>query len=153
MAKAFSIEDGNIQGSSLITTRNRLYKDIDLSFENKPTEGLNASVSDVYKKEDAAAVKQAIKNLLMTNFGEKPFAPYFGANLQALLFDLADDDIERSIDIAIHNAVRNYEPRASIRDVRVKALPDYNSVSVYVEFLIVNTEELVSFETTISRLR
>lgn len=153
MAKAFSIEDGNIQNRSLITTRNRLYKDIDLTFDNKPTDGSNPTATDVYKKEDAAAVKQAVKNLLMTNFGEKPFNPFFGANLQALLFDLADDDIETSIDIAISNAVRNYEPRASIRNIRVKALPDNNSVSVYVEFLIVNTEEVVSFETTISRLR
>lgn len=153
MAKAFSVEDGNIQSRSLITTRNRLYKDIDLSFENKPTDGSNPVTTDVYKKEDAAAVKQAIKNLLMTNFGEKPFIPYYGANLQSLLFDLADEEIETSIDIAIRSAVQNYEPRASIRDVRVRALPDYNSVSVYVEFLIVNTEEVVSFETTISRLR
>lgn len=153
MAKAFSVEDGNIQSRSLVTTRNRLYKDIDLSFENKPTDGSNPVATDVYKKEDAAAVKQAIKNLLMTNFGEKPFIPFYGANLQSLLFDLADEEIETSIDIAIRSAVQNYEPRASIRDIRVRALPDYNSVSVYVEFLIVNTEEVVSFETTISRLR
>jgi phage baseplate assembly protein W len=153
LAKAFSIEDGNLQTRSLITTRNRLYKDIDLSFDHRPTDGANPTTADVYKKEDAAAVKQAVKNLLMTNFGEKPFIPFYGADLQSLLFDLADDGIESSIDLAIRTAVENYEPRVSIRNIKVKALPDYNSVSVYVEFLIVNTEELVSFETTISRLR
>jgi len=153
LAKAFSIEDGNLQTRSLITTRNRLYKDIDLSFDHKPTDGANPTTADVYKKEDAAAVKQGVKNLLMTNFGEKPFNPFYGANLQSLLFDLADDGIESSIDLAIRTAVENYEPRALIRKIKVKALPDYNSVSVYVEFLIVNTEEVVSFETTISRLR
>lgn len=153
MAKAFSIEDGNLQTRSLVTTRNRLYKDIDLSFDHRPTDGTNPTTADVYKKEDAAAVKQAVKNLLMTNFGEKPFNPFYGANLQSLLFDLADYEIENSIDLAVRTAVENYEPRASIRNIKVRALPDYNSVSVYVEFLIVNTEEVVSFETTISRLR
>ncbi len=153
MAKAFSIEDGNIQNRSLVTSRNRLYKDIDLTFANKPTSGDNPSKTDIYKKEDAAAVKQAVKTLLMTNFGEKPFQPYFGADLQSLLFDLADDSIADSIDLAIRSAVELYEPRASIRKVGVRALPDNNSVSVYVEFLIVNTEEVVTFETTISRLR
>lgn len=153
MTRSFSVEDGNIQTRSLVTTRNKLYKDIDLSFDHKPTDGANPTTADVYKKEDAAAVKQAVKNLLMTNFGEKPFNPFFGADLQSLLFDLADYEIETSVDIAIRNAVENYEPRASIRNIKVKALPDYNSVSVYVEFLIVNTEEVVSFETTISRLR
>lgn len=153
MAKAFSIEDGNLETRSIITTRNRLYKDIDLSFDHKPTIGSNPTTADVYKKEDAAAVKQAVKNLLMTNFGEKPFNPFFGTDIQSVLFDLADDSVYNSIDIAIRTAVNNYEPRALIRDIRVRALPDNNSVSVYVEFLIVNTEEVVSFETTISRLR
>ena len=83
MAKAFSIEDGNLQTRSLVTTRNRLYKDIDLSFDHKPTDGTNPTTADVYKKEDAAAVKQAVKNLLMTNFGEKPFNLFYGANLQS----------------------------------------------------------------------
>lgn len=153
MARAFSVEDGNLQSRSLVTTRNRLYKDIDLSFDHRPTDGSNPTTGDIYKKEDAAAVKQAVKNLLMTNFGEKPFKPFYGANLQDLLFDLADEDIESSIDLAINKAIENYEPRASIRTVRVRTLPDNNSVSVYVEFLIVNTQDVVSFETTISRLR
>jgi phage baseplate assembly protein W len=153
VAKAFSIEDGNIQTQSLVTARNKLYKDIDLTFANKPSTGSNPSRTDIYKKEDAAAVKQAVKNLLMTNFGEKPFQPFFGADLQSLLFDLADETINDSIDIAIRTAVKLYEPRASIRKIGVRALPDNNSVSVYVEFLIINTEEVVTLDTTISRLR
>lgn len=153
MAKAFSIEDGNLLTRSLVTTRNKLYKDIDLTFENKPTDGENPVKTDIYTKVDAAAVKQSIKNLLLTNYGEKPFKPFFGANLRALLFNLADDQLESSIDIAIRAAVKNYEPRASIRTINVKVLPNNNSVSVYVEFMIVNTKEVVSVETTISRLR
>lgn len=144
--KAFAVEDGNQNARSIVTARSRLYKDIDLEFLARPT-------GDVYKKQDAAAVKQAVKNILLTNYGEKPFQPGYGANLRALLFDLADDQIEDSIEIAIRRAIDNYEPRAKITAVRVRSAPDNNAVSVQVEYNIVNTSETVTTQVTIARLR
>jgi len=146
MAKAFSIEDGNLQNRSLVTTRSRLYKDIDLTFDNRPS-------GDVYKKTDVAAVKQAVKNLLLTNWGEKPFLPRYGANLGGLLFELGDDTTEDDIRISVQSAIEIYEPRAQLLDVVVNFLPEYNSISVQVQFQILNTEEIVAVETTIARLR
>ena len=73
-AKAFSIEDGNLSIKPITTSQIRTYKDIDLTFENKTS-------GDIFKKTDAAAVKQSIKNILLTNKTERPFQPYFGANL------------------------------------------------------------------------
>ena len=64
--RAFALEDGNLGTRSIITTKNVVYKDIDLTFTAKPS-------GDIYKKEDAAAVKQSVKNILMTNIMEKPF--------------------------------------------------------------------------------
>lgn len=146
VSKAFSIEDGNVNSRSLITTRTRDYTDIDLSFTARPS-------GDIYKKVDAAAVRQAVKTLLLTNYGEKPFAPLFGANLHSLLFDLADDDLAENINISIREAINNYEPRARVEKVTVKVLPDNNNVFISVEFAIVNTDEIVTFETTLARLR
>ena len=59
VTRAFAVEDGNLSTRSLITTRNKLFSDIDLTFTNRPS-------GDLYKKTDAAAVKQAVKNLLLT---------------------------------------------------------------------------------------
>lgn len=146
VTKAFAVEDGNQATRSLVTARNRLYKDLDLEFLPRPT-------GDVYKKQDAAAVKQAVKTILLTNFGEKPFDPGFGANLRALLFELADDQIEDSIEIAVRRAIKNYEPRALINRVRVKSTPDANAVSVQVEYTIISTSETVTTQVTIARLR
>ena len=61
--KAFSIEDGNLS-ASVVTTRSKKYTDIDLTFANRPS-------GDVYKKVDAAAVKQAVKNLLLTSVSQE----------------------------------------------------------------------------------
>lgn len=146
--RVLSREDHGLNQSTarLITTRSRLYKDIDLSFTAKPN-------GELYIKRDAAAVKQAIKTLIQTNYFEKPYQPFFGADIRSLLFELADDDIEEEVGEQVIEAIEKYEPRASIIDVRVRALPDYNSISVTIEFQVVNTSEVVVFTTSISRLR
>lgn len=146
VAKSFSIEDGNLGARTLITTRSRLYKDIDLEFEARST-------GDIFKKQDAAAVKQAVKNLLLTNYGEKPFQPRYGGNLSGLLFDLADDLTGDDIEVACRNAIQTYEPRARVIEIDADVNPDRNTAEVRVVFQIINTEEIVTLQTTIARLR
>lgn len=146
VTKAFSIEDGNINRATLVTSRRRVYSDIDLSFENRPS-------GDIYKKVDVAAVKQSVRNILLTNHGEKPFEPFFGANLRSLLFELTSPTLEEDINSAVRTALRNYEPRAVIQRVIVQSSPDYNSIWVTVEFRIINTAETLSVEVDLTRLR
>jgi phage baseplate assembly protein W len=144
--RVLSIEDGNLQKSTLISSRTVDYLDIDLTFNKKPS-------NDVYKKRDAAAVKQSIKNLLLTDFYEKPFQPFFGGNLRAMLFELADEDTEDEVEENIRNAITKYEPRAEILTITVNVLPDQNDMRVSVYFKIISTEETVTFTTNLSRLR
>jgi len=143
--RALSIEDGNL-ASSITGNRTRAYSDIDLSFDIKPS-------GDVYKKTDAEAVKQSVKNILLCNRFNKPFMPGFGADLQSLLFDLADPLIEDDIRTKVTNNLESYEPRAKIQNITVNSSPDYNSVEVSVTFAVVNTNKEVTLTTTVSRLR
>lgn len=146
VTRAFAVEDGNLNTASLVTSRTRLYKDIDLTFAKKPS-------GEIYKKTDAAAVKQAVKNLLLTNKYEKPFQPEFGGDLNNLLFELVDNDTVYEIDGAIREAIQKYEPRATVRQVQTNLQPDANSISVTVIFQIISTEEIVTLDATITRLR
>jgi phage baseplate assembly protein W len=90
---------------------------------------------------------------MLTNHFEKPFQPKFGANLRDLLFDLADDDAEEDIEERCINAINVFEPRAQALNVTAISKPDRNSISVVVEFRIINTDELVTFTSTLARLR
>jgi len=144
--RVLSTEDGNLQRSVLVSSRTIDYLDVDLSFTKKPA-------GDIYKKKDAAAVKQAIKNLLLTDYYEKPFQPFFGGNLRAMLFELADEETEEDVESNIYNAIETYEPRAEIQSVDVNVLPDQNDMRVSVVFKIISTEEIVTFTTNLSRLR
>lgn len=144
--RSFAIEDGNLNARSLVTSRNKLYKDIDLTFTAN-------AVGDVYKKNDAGAVKQAVMTLLMTNHGEKPFRPRYGANLQALLFNLTDEELVMDIRTSIKEAMTKWEPRAKVLDIKVSLQEDVNNVFVTTTFQIKNTEEVVTVRTSLSRLR
>jgi phage baseplate assembly protein W len=146
VTRAFAVEDGNLSTRSLITTRNKLFSDIDLTFTNRPS-------GDLYKKTDAAAVKQAVKNLLLTNHYEKPFQPFFGGDLNNILFELVDNDTAFEIEATVREAVARFEPRALVLSVVASLHPSANTLSITVNFQVVNTQELVTLETNLTRLR
>ena len=146
MPRVFSQEDGNLDTTPLTTTRTKTYKDIDLTFTAR-------TLGDLFKKTDAAAVKQAVKNLLLTNHGDKPFDPIFGGDLNSFLFENMEDIDEIEIQDQIVTALNNYEPRALVQNVRVHLLPDNNSIQIRVTFRVVNTFEEVELNVELTRLR
>lgn len=147
VTKSLAIEDGNLQTPSIITSRKRNFSDLDLTF------GIRTS-GDVFKKTDAAAVKQSVKTLLQTNFGERPFQPFLGANLRDKLFEnFTEEENAIVIEDNIRDVLSFYEPRAKVLGVVVNDIPERNYFSVRVEFQVVNTEEVVVLETSVSRIR
>jgi len=144
--RVLSNQDANQNTSAIITSRTRLYRDIDLSFTVKPN-------GELYVKRDAAAVTQALKNLIQTNYFEKPFQPFFGGNIRAMLFELVDEDSEEELAEQIVKAINAYEPRAKLLHLDVDVEPDQNSLRVKIEYQVVNTDEVITFTTSVSRLR
>ena len=57
--RAYAAEDGNLNTKSVAVAVKKTYKDIDLSFTRRPG-------GDIFKKTDAASVKQGVKNVLLT---------------------------------------------------------------------------------------
>jgi phage baseplate assembly protein W len=133
MSKIFSTEDNNLS-QSIRVQRERKYSDLDLAFDAR-----TATDGDLYKKTDAAAVKQAVKNLLLTNRFEKPYRPDYGANLSSLLFELANEDVGEEIIEAVKGAIQRYEPRAKILDIKVTANLNTNAIAVTIQFRVINT--------------
>ena len=145
-AKVFSVEDGNLNNKTIITARERAYSDIDLSFAKKGS-------GDVFKKQHAAAVKQAVRNLLLTNYSEKPFLPRFGGDLNAMLFRLSTDIDDDTLEDDIIKAIETYEPRAEVLNVNIIISPDSNEVKVTVTFKVISTQEETFVEINLTRLR
>jgi phage baseplate assembly protein W len=145
-SRVFSVEDGNQTTQSVVTARKQLYKDIDLSFAKAPN-------GDVYKKIDLSSIKQSVKNLLLTNHYEKPFAPMFGADIRSLLFDLADQDLADRAKNKIMKAIAKHEPRVIVNSIRVNVQPDNHDVRIHVSLKIKNTSSEFDISTSLNRLR
>lgn len=143
--RAFSIEDGQLNQTSIITTRQTQYIDVDASLTAKPN-------GDIFKKVDGAAVKQSVKNILLTAEHEKPFRPSFGAGLFDLLFDLNNDDLDVLLEERITQSIEQYEPRAQVQSVTVTGR-DNNAIAVEVRFQIVGARQEEVLTTSINRLR
>ena len=141
----FAVEDGN-QNTSIVIARNKAYSDVDLSFEARAT-------GDIFKKRDIAAIKQAVKNVLLTGKLEKPFNADFSGGLGNILFENMDEITQVELETAIQLAIRSFEPRAILDTVSVKPNIDRNELHVTVRFGVKNTGELVTLDTTLSRLR
>ena len=134
--------------ATTITTRNaRTFSDLDLNFVANPV------TQDVYKKYDENAIKQSIKNLVMTNHYEKPFHPEIGSQVNSLLFEPFSPLLQSMLQQAITNTINNFEPRAKLQQVNVFLNPDNNSVFVSVIFKIVNTERPITVDFTLQRTR
>ena len=144
--RAFSIEDGNLATKSILTTQKRTDKDIDLSFAKKTT-------GEIFKKTDAAAVKQAVKNVLLTSRLEKPFNPAVGAGLNRFLFDLNTNFDRFEIEDAIVSTLARTEPRARVIDIDAVILPDDYTVNITVKFRVLSTDTIEQVTVSLTRLR
>ena len=154
--RVYSAEDGNLDKKTIAVSRTQVDKDIDLSFTSKfiglDSDGTNLR-ADIFKKTSGSAVKQAVRNLLLTNFTERPFMHRFGGNLSAMLFRLSTEIDDANLESDIIRAIEMFEPRAKVINITSVVSPDRHEVRVKVNFLIVATLQQDSVELNLTRLR
>lgn len=108
---------------------------------------------DVVTKKDAAAIRQAVSNLLYTRLGERPFNSGIGTNLANLLFEPLNSITAGYISGEIREVLRIYEPRIRVENVEVSANQDLNGFDVILYYVIIGREDLpVSLELFLERL-
>lgn len=105
----------------------------------------------VYKNDEA--VKRAIKNLILTTRFERPYEPLYGCNIYDQLFENFDPIAEANLKADIEEAITNYEPRAILEDVIVRANYDQNELYVSIHFRTVNQAEPTELSVVIQRTR
>lgn len=124
-----------------------VYKDFDLNMKMHPVTG------KLIVRKNSDAVKQAIKTLILTDRGERPFRPVFGSDIRYRLFDLMDPAIESMVKSDVEYAVQSYEERAQLLAVGVDGDPDSNNLRVNISFTIRNSEAPASISLTLEAVR
>ena len=136
------------QANNDISRNIRQYKDLDLFFSRK--NGTN----DIEKITDIEAVKRSVRNLVLTNFYEKPFHPEIGSGIRDMLFENMTPITAVVLARKVEDVIENFEPRARLISVRSLPNLDRNEYEVTIEFFVVNTPtELVDMTVFLEVLR
>ena len=132
---------------SKIVARRKGYRDLDLALKIHPIR------KDLNILKDDNAIKNAVRNLLISNAFERPFQPQLGANLRGLLFEPADAITKIAIKENLSNVIKDYEPRVKLLSVAINDLSDQNAYRLTVKFLIKEYDTNESVEILLRRLR
>jgi phage baseplate assembly protein W len=131
----------------ILSTPNKLYKDLDFSFSAHPETG------DVLKKIDNNSIKQSVISLINTAFGERPFEPNLGSPLRSLLFEPMDAITTSVMERAIDYTLKNFEPRVQLDSVSIEPKEDENAYDISIYFSVIGINQPTSVSITLERLR
>ena len=102
---------------------------------------------------NAESIKQSVKNIVLTNFYERPYQPELGGNVLAQLFENMSPITEYNVTRNIKQALENSEPRAIVEDVRTTPVEDQNTLRVTIKFSVRNIPEPIEVDVLLERIR
>lgn len=108
---------------------------------------------DLSKNTNEESVKSSIRNLLLTNAGDRLYNSKLGSNIRSILFDNFSPATESILEDLIRVTVENYEPRAKIEEIYVNSEVDEHYVAVTIVFSIINKEQPITLELFLNRIR
>lgn len=137
----------NNLSKSKVVARKKGHRDLDLKL------GIHPIRKDLNVLKDDNAIKNAIRNLLVTNANERPFQPFLGANLRGLLFEPADALTKIALRENILEVINNHEPRVEVQDIDIKDLADQNAYKILLKMRIKEFDNDDTVEIVLRRLR
>lgn len=134
----------------VLTNRNPTYKDLDLDFLNKNMDG-EYFVNITKSGEDA--IKRSVRNLIFTNYYERPFRSYLGSGVRQMLFENTTPLTANLLETAIRDVINNFETRVKLLAVTVSADLDRNGFNVQLQYVINNNLQPVVTSIFLERIR
>lgn len=125
----------------------RTFTDLDFNFLSHPR------TKDVTSRFDEEAIKQSIRNLILTRNFERPFRSYIGSQVNTLLFEPISPLLSNMLERTISDCINNYEPRVNLIAVNVTFSPENNDAYVTITFKIINTQTPLSVNLILERTR
>lgn len=124
-----------------------VFSDLDSLFVPNPI------TKQLARKTNREAVKQSVKNLILTNYFERPFKSDIGCSIRYYLFELWSPALKQTMENAIREVIDNYEPRADVLEVLVEDRSELNALSITVAFSVRNDVNPVVLNVILERVR
>ena len=129
------------------TQKQEYFSDFLNNFDNHP---VNTTLARVINEN---SVKQSIRNLILTNFGERLYQPTIGSDITKTLFEPNDVVTAENITFFIKNTIKQNEPRAILLEVNVYPNPDRNLFDVNLVFSLINNNIPITLNVILKRVR
>lgn len=107
---------------------------------------------DLALLKDEDSVKRAIRNLILTDPGERLMQPNLGAGIRELLFENMTPGTLKLIEERVVDTIEIYEPRAELIDIAVEQLGE-QQVNITVLFYVTNEEQPIQLDVILERNR
>lgn len=130
-----------------ISKKQEYFSDFLTNFDKHP---VNNSLAKVTNEE---SIKQSVRNLILTNFGERLFEPDIGSGIRAALFEPNDIVTAQSILFHINSTISQNESRVNLLDVSVVPSIDESAFSVSIVFSIINNTAPITLNLILRRVR
>jgi len=114
---------------------------------------INPLSLDLALKSNEESIKESLKNLILTDRGERLFQPNLGSDVRASLFENATPVTLKILEERVKDVINNFEPRVSLIDVDVTSLYGDNKVKVIIYFYVKSSEDPISVTVFIERVR
>jgi len=98
------------------------------------------------------SVTQSLKNILLTNLGERPFQPFIGSSINAFLFEPNNEQYQTLLETYIDDAIRNNEPRVNVQEISVSLADEY-SIQINIVYNLINNQTPLTFAFLLKRVR
>ena len=129
----------------MATTYGKDYVDFDMDFTKHPSHG------DISKVKKSTAISRSIRNLLSTNANERLFQPDIENGIGILLFENFSKLTTYRLEKAIRYTIENYEPRAIVGNVTVRANEEENAYEILITYMPDNDIQETNLEVYLER--
>ena len=109
----------------------RSFKDLSFNMTKNPI------TDDIVILKNEEAIKQSVKNLVLTQLNERPFNPLLGTNTTSYLFELSTEVSENKIIDEIERVLIENESRIALDNISVNVTDDENEFEVEIEYFII----------------
>ncbi len=124
------------------------YSDFHMNFEPHPITG------DIVRLTNESAVKQSLKNLILTNLGERGFRNGVGGNVSHSLFEPFGQFTADDLKYQVKKIITDFEgERVALLDVVVAPSMDLNGYQIGITFGLVSSPDPVRLEMILKRVR
>jgi phage baseplate assembly protein W len=110
------------------------FRDVSMSFQ------VNPLTYDIIALRNENAIARSVRNLVLTNKGERFFNNNLGSKVSAILFESLDEISASAVKDEIELTINLFEPRVNLQSVDVSSNYDLNELNVTIRYLIVGID-------------